>query len=148
MEIQQATITEQPIIGIRQVVDDPGPLFASASMRLLALAGSRDVTITGAILGVYYRVDENGFDMAVAVPVAKLPESLPDGISSGTLSPGGAYTAIHRGSYDGLPDAWDEMKSRIGGAETAMPCWEEYVVGPETTEDPEQWETRLVQPMG
>ena len=147
MDVHRATITEHPIIGIREVVDDPGPLFASASVRLFALAAVTDVTITGAIIGLYYRVDERGFDMAVAVPVAEIPEHLPDGIISGTISPGPAYTAIHRGSYDALPAAWDEMMATIGSVDTTMPCWEEYLVGPETTDDPASWETRLVQPV-
>ena len=64
----------------------------------------------------------------------------------GELAQGSVVTI---GSYDGLPNAWGELMSApaIADGKPTMPCWEEYVAGPESTEDPSTWRTLLVQPI-
>ena len=53
------------------------------------------------------------------------------------------------GPYDGLPEAWSDLMAtpNIAAGTPTMPCWEEYVTGPESGSGPADWRTTLVQPL-
>lgn len=146
MDITETSIDPQPIVGIRRTVGDPGELFATATGRLFAWAEQHGVVIDGTPIGVYYRVEDDAFDMAVAVRVDAAPATVADDMFVGTLGTPHAFVAVHHGPYDRLPDAWAEMMAAIGDADLLMPCWEEYRIGPDASDDPAAWETLLVQP--
>lgn len=146
MDIDETRIAPRPIVGIRRTVDDPGELFATATGRLLSWVEQHGVGTDRVPIGVYFRVDEGTYDMAVAVRVDEAPTFVADDMFVGTLGAPHAFVTTHRGPYDRIPASWGEMMATIGDAPLAMPCWEEYLVGPDATEDPGKWRTLLVQP--
>ncbi len=148
MEIQEITLGSRPIIGIREQVTDPGEFFARALPALFAWATEHEAKIDGPPLGVYYHVDESGFDMAVALFVhGDVDPGEP--LFSGHLPGGRAATYDYAGSYEGLSSAWAEFRHLLAdaGLHPRGENWEEYHVGPESGKDTSRWRTRLVQPV-
>ena len=85
---------------------------------------------------------EGGLPLAVAAPGEGEIEAV-------TLPGGPAAVAIHRGSYETLPETYaaierwvEEQKLAAGGAP-----WESYLTDPADKPDPKDWETELVYPL-
>lgn len=56
---------------------------------------------------------------------------------------------IYRGPYEGLHGAWTEFDSwmKKEGVSKAPDLWEHYIVGPETTTKPSEYQTELNRPL-
>ena len=149
MDISTTAMPPRTIIGIREADTDPGVLFPKATEQVFAFIAEHGLQPIGALTGVYYHVEDGRFDMAVAVPVASAPASVEDPFFVGEIGAERAVVGDFIGSYDGLPDAWGELMSApaVADGTPTMPCWEEYVAGPESTQDPSTWRTLLVQPV-
>jgi effector-binding domain-containing protein len=148
MEATETSLAPRTIVGIREVVDDPGKLFTSALPALFARAEGGGQTYIGPPLGVYYHVDDGSYDMAVAFLVEDAGDAAEAGLFVDTLDPGRAYIGEYQGPYDGIPEAWSDLMAAIpDDVETTMPCWEEYHTGPESDPNPINWRTTLVQPI-
>ena len=146
MDINQITLEERPIVAIRKTVSDPGLLFDEALPKLFDFVAAHATEVNGPSLGVYYRIQEGEFDMAVALPVASLAEA--EGEIAATSLPGGpAITAEYVGPYEGLGEAWANLRHAIAdaGQKARAEGWEEYLVGPESGLDPREFQTILVQ---
>ncbi len=130
-----------PVEKIAEMVD---PLFE----KVYAYVGQAGGQIEGGALAIYYGEPGAEFDMECAVPLASQLSGEGD-IKPGTLSAGKIVVATHRGAYDGLKAAWSDFEKSAyrDGVETGMPCWEEYIVGPESEQDPAKWVTQLVCPV-
>jgi effector-binding domain-containing protein len=146
MEINDVVLGERQIIAIRKTVHDPGLLFDEALPKLFDFAASNDVEVDGPPLGIYYRVEEGEFDMAVALPVAAAPAGGGE-IAAASLPAGPAMTADYVGHYEGLSAAWAEFRHAIddAGKKPRAEGWEEYVVGPESGLGPDEFQTTLLQ---
>lgn len=146
MELNKVTLEERPIIAIRKTVPDPGPLFDEAMPKLFDFVARNGIAVDGPPLGVYYMIAEGEFDMAVALPVAAEPPAEGE-ISAISLPAGPAVAVEYTGRYDGLGEAWSELRHAIAdaGYEIRAEGWEEYLVGPESGVEPAEFQTRLVQ---
>ena len=149
MDISTTSIPARTIVGIRDTDTDPGTMFAAVTGELFGFVGQRGLEVTGPLLGVYYHVEDTSFDMAVAVPVAWAPENLGDRFFTEQLGAESAVVGEYIGPYDGLPEAWSDLMAspNIAAGTPTMPCWEEYVTGPESGSGPADWRTTLVQPL-
>lgn len=87
-------------------------------------------------------------DVTAGFPV---PDSVaaPRGLVVDTLPGGPAVEVVHRGRYETLGDSYAVLSTWVAehGAEAATEMWEEYLVGPDSEQPPEAWETRIVQPL-
>lgn len=148
MDINQVTLEERPIVAIRKTVSDPGLLFDEAMPKLFDFVAAHNTEVNGPPLGVYYRIEDGEFDMAVALPVASAAEAEGE-IAATALPAGAAVTAEYVGPYEGLGEAWADLRHSIAdaGQQTRAEGWEEYLVGPESGLDPREFETNLVQPV-
>lgn len=141
------SLEPRSIVGVWDTVDDPGPLFERAMPLLSAHVEARRLQVDGPPLGIYYRVSEGSFEMAVAMPVASAEGA--GEVEVGRLPGGRALATDYFGPYDGLSAAWDRFTDVLGDAGYAIRAegWEEYHSGPESGDDPSHWLTRLVQPV-
>ncbi len=150
MKVHTEVVDPRTVIGIRDRVDDPGPLFESGLPRLFRYCGENTIEVTGPPLGIYYEVGDGTFDMAVAIPIGEPPSSVDPAMFVGETPDGLAAVATYVGPYDGLPDAWQRFVDEINGQGLTMrdeACLEEYELGPDATDDPTKWRTRFVQPI-
>jgi effector-binding domain-containing protein len=150
MEMSVETVGVRTIIGIRDTVNDPGPLFESALPTLFGYCAEHGIVIAGPPLGIYYHVADGVFDMAVAIPVDGLAEPVDPSMFFGSLPGGRVVRGTHVGPYDQITQAWGvlmEQAEADGLTRLAGPCWEEYKLGPDSGKNPSEWRTDLVQPI-
>jgi effector-binding domain-containing protein len=147
--VRDLELEERRIFGVREIVADPGELFARALPRIFGALTEAGVPPAGAPLGIYYSVDEEAFDMAVAVPVDASVDA-GDGLFNGHLPGGRALAYDHHGSYDTLTSGWQAFMALVEEAGHAIraEAWEDYHTGgPDSGMPPEEWITTLVAPI-
>lgn len=96
----------------------------------------------------HLRMDPGVFDFEVCVPVPA--EVTPVGrVRPYTIPAAKVARTIYRGPYEGLGQAWPELRAWIAaqGLECAPGLWEVYAVGPESGLPADQWQTELNQPL-
>lgn len=145
MEIFELELEPRPLIGIWDTVVDPGPLFERAMPALFQHAEANGLRVDGPALGIYFRVSEGRFEMAVALPVTS---AIGGGeVREGRLPGGRAVATDYFGPYDGLSSAWSRFAAELArsGYLIRAEGWEEYHEGPESGGAPSTWRTRLVQ---
>lgn len=97
--------------------------------------------------GLYYEWDPENqkTDMAVAVPVSEVPESLPEGMAKVEMQGAKAVQIDYYGSYDGSAKAHEAMDKYFSdrGWKILSPVMEEYVTDPTTVDDPSKILTKV-----
>jgi effector-binding domain-containing protein len=135
--------------------------LASAFDRYLPLVMERIIgegsAIGGPPFGRYHRFGPDVVDVEIGFPVASAPSGLPSLAACGpgevgvSELPGGvAARTVHRGSYDGLPGAYDALHAWIHeqpGYDDGAGPWESYVDDPGSVEDASQIRTEIVWPL-
>lgn len=123
----------QPAAVIREVVARDGiPEFLAGAF------GELFASLPGPPTGppfARHRIGPEGFSVTAGVPVEAAP--VPVGrVQSVELSGGAVAVTMHRGSYEGLPEAYDAVTSWIAacGLSVARDPWEAYWHGPEVAE--------------
>jgi hypothetical protein len=109
---------------------------------------AQGLTPGGPWLTHHIRFPPGLFDLEICVPV---PRPL---APAGRVQPGEqpaarvARTVLH-GGYQGLASAWQALDAwaRAQGQTPAEDLWEVYTRGPESSADPETWETELLRPL-
>jgi effector-binding domain-containing protein len=94
-------------------------------------------------------MDPDVFDFEVGIPVAANAFAPAGRVQPGALPAATVARAIHRGGYEGLGDAWEELDAWITaqGHQRAPGMWESYVAGPESSATPADWRTELNRPI-
>jgi effector-binding domain-containing protein len=98
----------------------------------------------GPVFANHARFDPERFDFEVGVPVNG--EFAATGrVKAGELPAARVVRTVYRGAYEGLPDAWQEFTTwvRERNMDTAEGFREVYAKGPESSENPADWETEL-----
>ena len=122
--------------------------FGPAIDEVLAALAAQGVTPAGPLFAHHVAMSDEYFDMEVGFPVSK-PFT-----ASGRVVPGNrpalkvARTTMS-GNYEHLPSAWGEFQEWVDaqGVSQAADIWETYVVGPETSENPDDWRTTMERPL-
>jgi effector-binding domain-containing protein len=88
------------------------------------------------------------FDFEICVPVASPIEPV-GRIKAGEIPPVKVARTVYRGNYSGLPGAWGEFMAWIqeNKLPEAQDLWERYLVSPDTTNNPEEWQTEMNKPL-
>lgn len=125
-----------------------GEVFGPAVQELLGVLQAQGVAPAGAVFAHHLAMSEENFDMEIGVPVSK-PVT-----ASGRVVPGSrpalkvARTTMN-GNYENLPAAWGQFQEWVDaqGVSQAPDIWETYAVGPETSENPDDWRTTMERPL-
>ena len=104
----------------------------------------------------YHEFGPEEVDVEIGIPVdapvgalRALGEAEPGELGAGELPGGQAAIAIHRGSYDGLSQTYDQLHEWIHGPgrdEGAAP-WESYVDDPTEVQDVAELRTEVIWPL-
>jgi effector-binding domain-containing protein len=135
--------------------------LAAAFDRYLPAAFGRIQELGGRMAGApfarYHAYGPDHVDVEIGIPIAApisgVPAlaSVPAGELGASELPGGRVArAIHRGSYDGLKDAYDALYEWIheqAGVDDAAGPWESYVDDPTTVADPSELRTEITWPL-
>jgi effector-binding domain-containing protein len=145
----------QPTIAVRVRVPmddlDLAALFATHLQRVHALVGER----AGPAYGRYHEFGPTHVDVEMGIVVGdSTPPAIPDEEGEDRIQvselPGGPIAmAVHRGSYDGLGDAYNELHDWIHqqGREDGPGPWESYIDDPGAVEDIADLRTELHWPL-
>ena len=115
---------------------------------LMAAVAAQGITPTGPWFNHHFKMAPDSWDFEIGVPVGALV------VASGRVTPSKwpamkAARTIYHGPYEGLADAWGELKTwiAVNGHTPAADLYECYVAGPESSPDPATWRTELTKPL-
>jgi effector-binding domain-containing protein len=121
-----------------------GPAI-SEIMSALAIQG---VAPAGPLFSYHLKRPSDIFDVEVGFPVDQ-PIAPAGRVKTGKLPAAKVVRTTYQGGYEGLGAAWGEFCAWIDaeGLDPQDSLWERYLVGPESSPDPEQWQTELNRPL-
>lgn len=160
IEARVVELAPQPTVAIRisqaMAELDLGELFdtqlPNVADRIADLGGE----VAGAPYGRYHAFGPEGVDIEIGIPVAApvanlraLVDCEPGEAGASELPGGRVAMAVHRGSYDGLGAAHDQLAEwmREGGHAPGAAPWESYVDDPAGAEDASELRTELFRPL-
>lgn len=111
-------------------------------------AANPEAEMVGPPMVVYTAWRPNDCDIEVALPVEQ-GTSPRSGTILKTYPSCTALRTTYTGSYEGLSDAWMGLWKYVedNGVQAGMPCWDSYIVGPTTEQNPSNWVTELYVPL-
>ncbi len=119
-------------------------VMGPAISEVYAAVAAQGITPAGPWFTHHLRRPDCSFDFEVCVPVGT------GVLAAGRVKPGiwRAMTVArteYRGNYTGLGGAWGEFAAWVErkGLKTASDLWEVYQIGPESSDNPEDWRTEL-----
>jgi effector-binding domain-containing protein len=135
-------------------------VMGPAIQEIIATLKAQNIAIAGPMFAHHFLTGEGqtNFDFEVGFPTTTTtttttttPVANQGRVKSSTL-PFATKTAkvTYTGPYEGLHLAWSDFGDQLAAARCVRlntTMWEVYTVGPETTEDPTQWQTDLVVPI-
>ena len=119
-----------------------------AISELLVTLAAQDVEPAGPWFKRHLRRHATLFDVEVGVPVAA-PVAPSGRVRAAQSTAVRVARAVYHGAYEGLPEAWKEFDDWLGqtGLKTGRDWWESYAVGPESSDDADDWRTELYRPV-
>jgi effector-binding domain-containing protein len=125
-----------------------GETFRSVLPEVTACLDGQGAAPAGPPFARYFDYTEEEADFEAGFPVAR-PVSGSGRVEPGELPGGQAAVTLHRGPYEGLAEAHDEIGRWVlaNDHDPAGPVWEVYLVGPLLESDPARWETEVVWPL-
>lgn len=123
-------------------------VMPTAIKELRMVLAAQGLVPAGPMFAHHLSMDGAGFDFEVGFPINE-PLAETGRVRSGSLPAARLARTIHRGGYEGLSDAWGELRRWIkaNGHTRAVDLWEVYASGPETGSDAAEWRTELNQPL-
>lgn len=117
---------------------------------IMSIIVNSKLQVNGVPLAIY-QGDETSVEWGVtaAIPVNKIPSTLPEGYVKMELPQTKAVCVIHTGAYNTVGDTYYKLIDQImvNGIEITGDSWEEYITDPETTKDPMQLQTKICFPI-
>ena len=113
--------------------------------RVLAEQG---IAPTGPWLTHHHQMTAENFDFDIAVPVAT-PVQPSGRVTPGILPAARVARTVYHGGYEGLSGGWGELMAWMAaqGLTPAADLWERYLVGPESSPNPADWQSELNRPI-
>jgi len=135
-------------IHLRIPREEMSGVFGPTLEELFGALAAQDIPPAGPVFAHHLRMDPGVFDFELGVPVDEAPRE--EGrIEVGDRPEATVARTVYHGSYEGLPAAWGEFDAwmEAEGCVQAEDIWETYLVGPDSSSDPEDWRTELVRPL-
>ena len=147
-EIHLRETKSQPAASIRgrAAWAELGSFISGALMEVFKVAGDQGVRFAGPAYAIYHSAEttEAEVDLEVGMPVAEPVE--PAGHVIATAIPGGLVaTTVHAGRYEDVGPAYRALGEWVQehGHETAGPCREVDIGGPDQVQDPGALRTEI-----
>lgn len=128
------------VVGLRRscTMDQIGPSMHDALQQVCQEFQTHDLAAAGKVISVYHVFDfkSRHCEYTAGMPVAELPESLPNGLSSWSLPAVKAICTEHIGSYKHLGNAWSSAHQYARYKKlklSKLGAYEVYENDPETT---------------
>ncbi|WP_422356714.1 SRPBCC family protein [Roseivirga pacifica] len=120
-------------------MDEIGEAMAKDFSELMTAAEPIKGEVSGAPFTIYHKwnIAKGKVDYTVGVPLKKVPDTIPNGLSLGSLPSSSTYTVTHTGPYHHLGNAWGAQmnlsRSKAYKQNKKMDPFEVYVSDPSTT---------------
>lgn len=123
-------------------------LFGATMEELLGVLDDQGVEPAGPVFAHHLTMDADTFDFRLGVTVDD-PVAETGRVETGELPAAKVARTVYHGSYEGLPAAWGAFDAWMNEQQLAgaPDLWESYVVGPDSTADPDDWRTELNRPL-
>lgn len=123
-------------------------VFPAAVNELMAALREQGIGPTGPLLSYHLKMPSDVFDFEIALPVDRDVEANGRVVASEVPAMKVARS-VYLGPMEGLGSAWGELRNWVAAnGHVAKPLmWERYLVGPDSTPDPAQWQTELNWPL-
>ncbi|GEL96822.1 GyrI-like domain-containing protein [Cellulomonas terrae] len=149
------TVEEQPtalvaVVRERVAMDALAAFYDRAYRAVVQEVAAAGLAVTGPAFGWYRDMTPDSVDLAAGFWVdADDVGPLGGGVEVVELPGGPAAVGMHVGRYEGLPGAWDELRTWMSDnpADMRGDFLEVYVTDPSEVADPDLNETRLVLPI-
>ena len=149
-DISIQNIDSVQFIGMEAVLEGEEISLMSTKMdqmfdALNQLAEEKNLEVTGQPLCRYHVFTADKVDFETGIPVAKLPESTDGNFTGNIIAPGRAVVAVHKGSYENLPETYEEIKKFIKAKHLSPTgdMWEVYDTDASMEPDTSQWTTNV-----
>jgi effector-binding domain-containing protein len=148
IELTQHREQDTAVVHDRVPTGEIKQLFDRALPAVTAALGAQGAHPVGPPFAWDFGMPTDTFEVEVGFPVAG-PIAAAGGVAAGTLPEGPVVRAVHVGSYDTLPQTYDEMFAwmKTEGLEPADAMWEVYLSDPSRQPDPETWRTEVWWPV-
>ena len=129
-------------------VNDLPAFFGRAFGTVAATVARQGVALVGEPFAFYAGAPTEVIEVAAGFRVAAAFEPSGDVVSM-ELPGEPAVTMVHRGPYDSMDEAYQEMHRWMAakGLTPAGHMWESYLSDPGTEPDPSAWQTKIVWPV-
>ena len=109
---------------------------------------AQGVEPTGPWFTHHLRMNPEVFDFEICMPVAA-PIAASGRVKPGVWPAMKIARTVYQGGFEGLGDAWGEFMDWIEAQQLspAEDLWERYLVGPESSDNPDDWRTELNRPL-
>lgn len=151
-EVELKDVPDQPVLGYRfkTSMDRIGENIGGGFEKVFNFVGRIGLYPAGPPFTVYYDMEEKqeDIDLEVCVPVANVTDGEGD-VRGWSLDGGQVASLVHEGAYDTVGAAYQDLMRWMGenGYKPSGPPRETYLVGPEDTDNPEQYKTEIVFPV-
>jgi AraC family transcriptional regulator len=138
------------VIRRRITRDEIATALSESLPTVFAYVLQHGLAVAGPPFARYPEVGMGSLVIEGGIAIAGPPSTaLTDGIEALVIPAGRAVTTVHRGSYDGLPESYQQIEKwmRGQGLSAAGAPWETYLTDPGDHPDPATWETEIVQPV-
>jgi effector-binding domain-containing protein len=132
------------VVSCEEIQEVMGP----GIQEVFAAISDQGIIPAGPWFTYHHRAPTDSFDFRICVPVTT-PLKPVGRVEAGELPGGHVARTLYSGDYAGLGEAWGEFMEWVEeqGLTPAAHLWEVYLVGPDSTSNPEEWRTQLNRPL-
>ena len=145
-EIELVQTTLMPTAGFRRKVPaaEISSFFDFAYAFVAQAIQEQGAAIAGPAFARYFSIPTDTFDLEAGFPTDR-PMTAHGELTVDWLPAGSAARAVHIGSYDRLPETWEQLHTWIHehGLKPSGPMWEAYVTMPTPDGDPADMRTDI-----
>jgi effector-binding domain-containing protein len=149
-DIKTTKLSPQDTAVVRATVPPAriGATLDSALPEIRSVLEQQGVAPAGPPFTRYFDYSEEEADFEVGFPL-EAPITPAGRVEPSELPGGRAAVTIHRGGYEGLQEAHDEIGEWVlaHDHDPSGPAWEVYVTDPREEPDSSRWETEVVWPL-
>ncbi len=146
--ITQSTAQSAAVLHVTVPRDEIRTVMGPGLAEVKAAVAAQGLTPAGPWFTHHLRMDPAVFDFEIGVPVDR-PIAAAGRVQPGQLPATRVARTVFRGTYEGLPAAWQAFEAWIAanGYTSAPDLWEIYALGPESSPSPDDWRTELNRPL-
>lgn len=150
MEIVIKELAPQPVVSCRfkTPLSNIGPEISAGFGRVFGYLGSLGEFPSGPPFALYGEYNEDEMDVEVCAPTVRVLDGTEE-VKGYRLDGGRFASTMHAGPYEEVGNTWDAIMEWIdgNGYQLTGPCREVYLVGPEQSQDPDEYRTEIICPV-